>query len=52
VVITGNRLFAADDARIRKIARAAPEPVAAVEFKAFLALLLRTYPDIRPYYSR
>jgi hypothetical protein len=40
-IVAGNKFFAADDARIRKIARTVPETIASAKFKAFFALLFK-----------
>jgi len=39
--VAGNKFFAADDARIRKIAGSVPEPIASAEFKLFAALFFK-----------
>ena len=39
--MAGNKLFAADDTRIRKIAGTVPETIASAEFKFFAALLFK-----------
>ncbi len=39
--MAGNKFFAADDARIRKITRTVPETIASAEFKLFFALLIK-----------
>jgi hypothetical protein len=38
-IVAGNKFFAADDARIRKVAGPVPESVASAELKFFAALL-------------
>ena len=37
--MAGNKFFAADDARIRKLAGSVPEPIASAEFKVSVTLL-------------
>ena len=41
--MAGNKFFAADDARIRKIARTVPETIASAEFKVSVTLLRENF---------